>query len=101
MAPAYFAVVSNGAGNAESLQADANSFSRIHCGAAIRFDGNRCTYGIRPASIFKSDGLDFLDGLIRINAGILADVPAFFHAFNAVFFQHTEDFIYSSVITFE
>ena len=101
MAPPYFAVFGDGSGNAESLQADADGFSRINSRTAILPDGNGRPYGICPAGIFKGDGLDFLDGLIRINAGILADITAFFYAFNAVFFQHAEDFIYSSVITFE
>ena len=101
MAAAYFAVFRDRSGNAESLQADTNGLGCIHCRSAICFNSNRCPYGIRPAGIFKGDGLDFFDGLIRINTGILADIPAFFYTFNAVFFQHTEDFIYSSVITFE
>ena len=101
MAAADLAVFSDGAGDAECLEADAESLSSFDSRAGTRLDGDSSAYGVSPASIFESDRLNLLDDIIRIDASSLADIAAFFDAADAVFFQHAEDFIYSSVVTFE
>ena len=83
------------------MQAFADGFRRFYSRAGVLLDGDGRAYRIGPAGVFKGDGLNGLYDLVRVDACGGADVAAFFHAADAVFFQHAEDFIYSSVVAFK
>ena len=101
MAAADLAVFCNRAGNTEGLQANADGFGSVYGSAAVLFDGNGSPDGVGPAGIFKGNGLNILDDLVGIEACALANIPAGFYVVYAVFLQHAENLIFSSVIAFE
>ena len=73
VAQTHLAVVGDGAVDAEGLQAHADHLGGLGGGldAGLQRDGR--AHGVRPAGVFKADGLDALDDLIRVEALGLAD----------------------------
>jgi hypothetical protein len=101
VAETYLSVLCNGAGDAERLQADTDSRSRVGSFLAALFDSDSRADCVCPNRIFKADRLCASYDLIAIDTFGKADVFAFFHGRNAVFFQHAVDFVYSSFVTFK
>ncbi len=96
-----FALLCNGAGNAEGLKSFADCFRSV-CGVhAILFDCDCATHGVCPNRVFKANGLDTLDDCIAVNAFFEADCSCFFEVFDAVLSKNAVDFVYSSFITFK
>ena len=101
VAAADFAVFSNRTGDAEGLEADADSFRSCYSRACIGLDGDSGANGVCPAGIFKCDRLYVFDDFIGIQAGSCTDIATFFNAADTVFFQYAEDLINSSVVAFK
>jgi len=92
------AVVGDGAGDAESLKADADSFGSVGGGLAFLLDGDSAAHGVSPDGVLKSDGLGALDDLFNVDALFKADVAAGFDAFDAILGKDLVDGVDSSVI---
>ena len=101
VAEADLAVVSDGAGDAEGLQADADIAGSFSGGSGVLLDRDRAADGVSPAGVLEGNRLSFFDDGIGIEALRFADVGAFFDAVDAVFLQHSVDLIDAAFITFK
>ncbi len=91
----------NGAGNAECLQALADSGSSVSGTRAALFDRDSAANGVRPLSVFKADRLNALYKLVDIKTLLLAHIRAFLNGVDTVFFDNSENLLFTSVIRFK
>jgi len=101
VAQTHLAVVGHGAVDAEGLQAHADHLGGLGGGLDAGLQGDGCAHGVRPAGVFKADGLDLLDDLIGVEAPGLADVPALLHGADAVLSEDAIDLVDSSFVAFK
>ena len=101
VAQAHLTVLGHGAGDAESLEALADSLGSVGSGGHILLQRDGSAHAVRPGSVLKADGLDALDDFVGVEAGSLADVPALLHAGNSVLSQDGIDLVDSSFVAFK
>ena len=101
VAKANFSLVSYRTGNAECLQADADSFGCISCFFAALFEGNCSTQCIGPNGIFKCDRLNGADDAVYIQAFFYSKSLHLFQRGEAIFCKALFDFRNSSFVTFK
>ena len=101
VAEADLAVVGDGAGDAEALQADADGLGSFGSGLHALADGDRRADAVRPAGVLEGDGLHALDDLIGIKALFLADSAALLNGVDAVLGEDGVDLVDSSFVAFK
>ena len=101
MAQTDLAVLGDGAVDAEGLQADTDHLGGFGRGLHAGLDGDGRADGVRPAGVFKADGLDALDDLIRVKALGLADLAALFDGRDTVLSEDAVDLVDSSLVVFK
>ena len=101
MAQTDLAVLGDGAVDAEGLEADADHLGGLGGRLYARLERDGRAHGIRPAGVFKADGLDALDDLIRVKALGLADLAALFDGRDAVLSEDAVDLVDSSLVVFK
>ena len=101
VAQADLAVVGDGAGNAEGLQADADGLGGLGGGGAALLDGDGGAHDVGPAGVLKGDGLNLLHGLVGVDAGCIADALGLFDGLDAVLMQDGIDVVNPALITFK
>ena len=97
----HLPVLGHGAVDAEGLQAHTDHLGGLGSGLDAGLQGDSCAHGIRPAGVFKADGLDALDDLIGVEALGLADLPALLHGANAILSEDAIDLVDSSFVAFK
>ena len=68
----------------ESLQVLLRLLLLLQLPSAAFFDCDGCTYSVSPASVLKTDGLDFLYLIVNIQASIFGDFFSFFDGSNSI-----------------
>ena len=101
MAETDLAVLSDGAVEAEALQADADHLCGLCGGLDTGLDCDGGADAVCPADVLKADGLDAGCDLIGVKALCLADLSALFDGSDAVLGEDTIDFVYSSLVIFK
>ena len=89
-----------GCGVVEQLAA-ADHLGGFGRGLHAGLDGDGRADGVRPAGVFKADGLDALDDLIRVKALGLADLAALFDGRDTVLSEDAVDLVDSSLVVFK
>ena len=101
VAKADLAVLGDGAVDAEGLKTHADHLGGFGRGLHAGLDGDGRADGVRPAGVFKADGLDALDDLIRVKALGLADLAALFDGRDTVLSEDAVDLVDSSLVVFK
>ena len=101
VAETNLAVVSYGAGDAESLQAFADGCGCVSSGAAVFLDGDGSAYCVSPLGILEADGLNAFGDGIGIEAGRLADIAALFDGVDTIGFEDGCDLVDTSLVGFK
>ena len=101
MAKTNLSVLSNRAGDTESLKTDTDSSSSVSCLGAARLDCDSCAYNICPLSVFEADGLCFFNDLIRVDTVSIADILTLVDRLNTIFVKSREGFRLTSLVTFK
>src|SRR5699024_7004048 len=94
-------VLGNGAGDAESLQADADGLSGLSGGLDALLHGDGSAYGVGPGHVLEADGLNILGDGVGVEALGHAQVPALLHGVQAVLSEDTIDLVDLSFVTFK
>ena len=95
------AVFGNGAVDAEGLKTHADELGSLGSGLHAGLERDGRADGVRPAGVFKADGLDALDDLIRVKALGLADLAALFDGRDTVLSEDAVDLVDSSLVVFK
>ena len=98
VAKAHLSGVRHGAGNTECLKPLSDCGSGVCSLAAALLDGDSRTYRIGPACVLEADGLNLLNLLIYVKAGILGDLLRFFDRGDAIAVQYFRNFSNTSLI---
>ena len=96
-----FAVICNRAGDTEGLESFADGFRRVRRLSVTLLDRDGRAGDVRPACIFKTDGLNAFYDTIDINALFIADCLCLFDGRDSILVQSGIDLIDSSLITFK
>ena len=64
----YLTLVSNGAGDTESLKSLTDSSSSVSSSCAALLDSDSAAYCVSPLSVFKTDRLDAFNELVDVEA---------------------------------
>ena len=95
------AVLGDGAIDAEGLEADADHLGGLGGRFYARLERDGRAHGVRPAGVFKADGLDALDDLVGIKALGLAELAALLHGGDAILREDAVDLVDSSLVIFK
>ena len=95
------AVLGDGAVDAEGLKTHADHLGSLGSGLHAGLERDGRADGVRPAGVFKADGLDALDDLIRVKALGLADLAALFDGRDTVLSEDAVDLVDSSLVVFK
>ena len=88
MADADLALIRDGAGDAEGLQAFADAAGGVGGGLNALLHGDGGAELIGPLRVFEADGLSALDDLIGVYALGIVECLDFFKILEAVLFEH-------------
>ena len=91
MTKTYLTSVSNGTGNAESLEAFTDSCSSIGSLAAVLLDCDSSAYCVSPLSVLEADRLNAFDEMINIKTCVLCDLLSFFNGSNTILSELSVD----------
>ena len=101
VAQADLAVLGNGAGHAEGLQADADGGSGIRRVGGVLLHSDGAAKGVGPLGVLKRDGLDVLGDLIGVETEIGADLQGFLEVGDAILSERLVDLVDAALVTFE
>ena len=91
------AVLGNGAGHAEGLEALADDSGGLRGVLGALLDGESAAEGVGPLGVLERDGLDALDDLARIDADLLG----LLEGGDAVLSEARVDLVDAALVTFE
>ena len=98
---ADLAVLSDGAGHAEGLEALADDSGGLRSVLGTLLDGESAAEGVGPLGVLERDGLDALDDLARIDALVEADLLGLLEGGDAVLSEARVDLVDAALVTFE
>ena len=101
VAKADLAVVGDGAGDAERLQANADGGSGIRCGLAALLHCDGAAQDIRPSGVLESDGLGVLGDLVGIEAEVGANLAGFLEVGDTILSERLVDLVDTALIAFK
>ena len=96
-----FAVLGDGAGNGERLDALADDGSSLRSGLGLALDSESAAEGVGPLSVLEGDGLGVVDDLTRVEALVGADLQSFLEGGDAVVGEALVDLVSAALVTFE
>ena len=95
------AVLGDGAGNGEGLDALADDGSSLRSGLGATLDSESAAEGVGPLSVLEGDGLGVVDDLTRVEALVGADLQSFLEGGDAVVGEALVDLVSAALVTFE
>ena len=91
MSKTYLTSVSNGTGNAESLETFTDCSSSVSSSSAVLLDCDSSAYCVSPLSVLEADRLNAFDEVINIKTSVLCDLLSLFDGSNTVFSELSVD----------
>ena len=101
MSDADFAVVSDGAGDAEALETFANVVGSLDSVFCSFFEGDGSTYNVCPFSVFEANHLSLLTGFVRVETCFFTNFVGFFDGSDTVCVQTSKNLLDATVLRFE
>ena len=98
VALADLAVLGDGAGDAEGLEALADHGGGLRGALGALLDGDGAAADVGPLGVLERDGLDALDDLARVHALVEADLLGLLEGGDAVLSEHLVDLVDAALI---
>ena len=95
------AVLGDGAGNGEGLDALADDGSGLGSVLGALLDGQGAAQGVGPLGVLEGDGLGVVDDLTRVEALVGADLQSFLEGGDAVLSEALADLLDAALVAFE
>ena len=99
MTDTYLAVVGNRTGDAERLQADADSLGSVSSSLHTLLDGDGSTADVCPLGILEADALGFLTHQVGVYTCLVANLVGLFNTIDPVLFQSGQYLIHTALLT--
>ena len=101
MAQTDLAVLGDGAGNGEGLDALADDGGSLRSSLGATLDSESAAEGVGPLGVLEGDGLGVVDDLTRVEALVGADLQSFLEGGDAVVGEALVDLVSAALVTFE
>ena len=98
MSKTYLSVVCNGTRDTECLKTLSDCCSSISGSCASLLDCDRSAYGVSPASVLKTDRLDFLYLIVYVKPSVFCDFLSLFDRADTIAVKHSVNLVNSSLI---
>ena len=98
MTKTYLTSVSNGTGNAESLETFTDCSSSVSSSSAVLLDCDSSAYCVGPLSVLEADRLNAFDEVINIKTCIFCDLLSLFNGRDSIFSKLSVDLGESSLV---